>query len=399
MSKMRVLVIAPHYNTFVKGSIEAIAKRVERVDVLVHHNRFTSLLKYVPLGGYIDYARRFTRNKLLNLEGKPENVRVHFISKFYFPPSFRNLKVGDIFAKEMLKIIENERIKADIVHSHFIWPPGYIGAKIKPNLGVKLVITGHGYDVYDLPFRGEEWMERVRWALSQADAITTVSRSNLKMLTGKLGVDVSKVHLIPNGVSSIFRPISRSYARNELGIKEGNTQIILSVGSLIEIKGHEYLIKAVKKLKDSGIHALTYIIGEGPLKERLIKLVRELDLTDSVRIVGPRPHSEIPLWMNAADVLALPSLREGTPTVMLEALTCGTPFVGSRVGGIPDIITSEDYGILVEPKNIEELAKAILEALNKEWDRKKIADYGSQFYWDKITERIIYLYEYLLGAK
>ncbi len=395
---MRVLVIAPHYNTFVKGSIEAIAKRVKRVDVLVHHNRFTSLLKYVPLGGYIDYARRFTRDKLLNLEGKPENVRVHFISKFYFPPSFRNLKVGDIFAKEMLKIIDNERIEADVIHSHFIWPPGYIGAKIKPNLDAKLVITGHGYDVYDLPFRGDEWMERIRWALSQTDAVTTVSRSNLKVLTEKLGVDVSKAHLIPNGVSSIFKPIDGLYARNELGIK-GDAQVILSVGSFIEIKGHEYLIKAVKKLKDSGFHVLTYIIGEGSFKERLIKLVRKLDLTDSVRIVGPRPHSEIPLWMNAADVLALPSLKEGTPTVMLEALACGTPLVGSRVGGIPDIITSEEYGILVEPKNTEELTKAILEAFNKEWDRKKIADYGSQFYWDKISEKIIDLYENLLRFK
>ncbi len=390
---MRILIVSPHYNTFVKGSVEAVAKRVESVEVLVHHNRFTDLLRYIPLGGYLDYARRFTRGKLLNLEGKPDNVRVHFISKFYFPPSSRNPKVGDVFAKEMIRVVRKERIEADIIHSHFIWPPGYIGAKIKSELGARLIVTGHGYDVYDLPFRGKEWMDRVKWVLSQADGVTTVSRSNIRILTGKLGVDTDKVHLIPNGVSSIFKPVDKTQARSQLGI-EREKRIVLSVGSLIEIKGHEYLIKAMKELRDSGSEIVTYIIGEGHLKGRLINMARELG--DSVKIVGPRPHNEIPLWMNAADILALPSLREGTPTVMLEALACGTPLVGSKVGGIPDIITSEDYGILVEPGNPRELAMAIAEALNKKWDRGKIARYGSQFYWDNIAERIIRLYERVL---
>ena len=391
---MRLLVISPHYNTFVKGAVEALAKRLDSVDVLVHHNRLTGLARYLPFGGYLDYARRFTKEKLLNLTGKPENVRVHFISKFYFPPSFKNPRVGEIFAREMMRVVERMGIEADLIHSHFIWPPGYIGARLKEGTGLPLVITGHGYDVYDLPFRGDQWRERVRWILSRADAVTTVSGPNRRILVEELGLAEELVHLVPNGVSRMFRPIDKGEARRQLGIPM-KSKVILSVGSLIEVKGHEHLIRALKMLKDRGMDLLTYIVGEGPLKAKLRNLISSLGLR--VSLVGPRPHDEIPLWMNAADLFVLPSLREGLPTVMLEALACGTPFLGTKVGGIPEVI-KEGTGILIEPGKAEALASAIMEALEREWDRNSIAQYGSQFYWDKIALKYMEVYQRILRS-
>ncbi len=391
---MKVLVISPHYNTFVKGAVEALAREVESIEVLVHHNRLTDLLRFIPFGGYLDYARRFTREKLLNTEGKPENVRIYLISKPYFPPSSRNPRVGDIFAKEMLEVIRRERIETNLIHAHFIWPPGYIGAKLKEVLGLPLVITGHGYDVYDLPFRSEEWGERVSWALSKADAVTTVSSSNRRILVEELGLREKVVHLVPNGVSRIFRPISREEAREKLGIPlEG--RVILSVGSLIEVKGHEYLIRALKTVKERGYKFFAYLVGEGHLRGRLRELISSLGL-EEVKLVGPRPHNEIPLWMNAADLFVLPSLMEGLPTVMLEALACGTPFLGTRVGGIPEVVR-EGIGILVEAGRPDQLADAIEEALEREWDRDSIARYGSQFYWDRIAVKYVEIYERVIS--
>ncbi len=391
---MKVLVISPHYNTFVKGAVEALAREVESIEVLVHHNRLTDLLRFIPFGGYLDYARRFTREKLLNTEGKPENVRIYLISKPYFPPSSRNPRVGDIFAKEMLEVIRRERIETNLIHAHFIWPPGYIGAKLKEVLGLPLVITGHGYDVYDLPFRSEEWRERVSWALSKADAVTTVSSSNRRILVEELGLREKVVHLVPNGVSRIFRPISREEAREKLGIPlEG--RVILSVGSLIEVKGHEYLIRALKTVKERGYKFFAYLVGEGHLRGRLRELISSLGL-EEVKLVGPRPHNEIPLWMNAADLFVLPSLMEGLPTVMLEALACGTPFLGTRVGGIPEVVR-EGIGILVEAGRPDQLADAIEEALEREWDRDSIARYGSQFYWDRIAVKYVEIYERVIS--
>lgn len=83
--------------------------------------------------------------------------------------------------------------------------------------------------------------------------------------------------------------------------------------------------------------------------------------------------------MNACDLFVLPSLSEGNPTVMFECLGCGKPFIGTKVGGIPEIIVSDDYGLLCEPANSEDLAEKILIALDKEWDEEKIRNYAKQF--------------------
>lgn len=100
--------------------------------------------------------------------------------------------------------------------------------------------------------------------------------------------------------------------------------------------------------------------------------------------------------MNACDVFVLPSLAEGNPVVMFEALGSGKPFIGTKVGGESEIITSEDYGLLVEPANPKELAEKILVALDKDWDYKKIRGYAERFTWENIAMEIIKTYEALL---
>jgi len=100
--------------------------------------------------------------------------------------------------------------------------------------------------------------------------------------------------------------------------------------------------------------------------------------------------------MNACDLFVLPSLNEGNPTVLPEALGCGKPFVGTRVGGVPEVISSDDYGLLVEPADAEDLAEKILAALNREWDREAILRYAQQFTWENIAKEIMGVYEQVL---
>ncbi len=107
------------------------------------------------------------------------------------------------------------------------------------------------------------------------------------------------------------------------------------------------------------------------------------------------PDEILPLWMNACDIFVLPSLSEGNPTVMFEALGFGKPFVGTKVGGVPEVITSKDYGLLVEPGNSQDLAEKIEVALNKNWDREKIANYAEQYRWENIAEQIMKIYHNL----
>ena len=134
------------------------------------------------------------------------------------------------------------------------------------------------------------------------------------------------------------------------------------------------------------------IIGDGPLRPDLERQIHSLGLEDYVKLVGGKPHGDIPFWMNACDLFVLSSLNEGNPTVMFEALGCGKPFVGTKVGGVPGIITSDEYGQLVEPADPEDLAEKILMALDLRWNYQKIFRYASQYTWENITANIRDIY-------
>ncbi len=136
-------------------------------------------------------------------------------------------------------------------------------------------------------------------------------------------------------------------------------------------------------MRDRGIRKIGWIL-EG--------LIEESELGQYVLLAGARPHTEIPLWLNAADIFVLPSLNEGNPTVMFEALGCGKPFVGTRVGGVPEVITSEEYGLLVEPGDADALAEKIMLALNREWNREAILEYAARYSWETIGKEIADVY-------
>lgn len=144
----------------------------------------------------------------------------------------------------------------------------------------------------------------------------------------------------------------------------------------------------VEKRKD----IICFIVGSGKLEIELKKQIESAELNDYVKLVGAKPHSEIPLWINACDFLVLLSLNEGNPTVMFECLGCGKPFIGTNVGGIPEIIISEDYGLLVEPGNSNKLAEKVLIALDLVWNSDCIYEYSRQFSWSKISETLTEIY-------
>jgi len=395
---MRVLVIAPHYHTFIKDSVEAISRYVDSIDVLVHHNYLSELAPYMPFS-YFRHVEKFTRKNLVDLTGLPSNVRVHVVSTVYFTPDGRNTKLGDKLAKLFDRYITRHKIEFDLIHTHFTWPSGYAAVKLSKKFNSPLVITAHGYDVYDLPFRSEEWFQKVKFALDFADHVITVSKSNFTLLVNELSIPADKISIIPNGFNSnLFKPMDKVLARKRLNLSE-DKKILLNVANLVPVKGHKYLIEAMKNIvkNKNRKDILLIIVGDGSLKKDLEKQIKKLNLEDYVKLVGARPHDEIPLWMNAADLLVLPSLSEGNPTVMFEALGVGLPFVGTAVGGVPEIITSEDYGLLCPPKDPECLAEKILIALDKEWDREKIRKYAEQFTWERIAKQTLEVYKKLLG--
>ncbi|WP_202320744.1 glycosyltransferase family 4 protein [Archaeoglobus neptunius] len=389
---MDILVISPHYHTFVKGLVDATAKYVSSISIFVHHNFLSELARYLPFS-YFKNIKKFSRKELIYLENSPENVRVNTVSTLYFIPDGKNTGLGDMLFKKFSRYIIEHEIEFSLIHAHFIWPCGYAAVKLGEEFGVPVVVTAHGYDVYDLPFRSRKWFNKVKFTLENASHIITVSRRNYEIIVHKIGIPEMNVSVVPNGVDlKLFRPVEKHVARNRLGIPQ-NKKVILNVANLVPVKGHKYLVKAMRKISENSDDVILYIVGDGNLKKELQKEVKKLNLEGVVKLVGAKPHSEIPLWMNAADIFVLPSLNEGNPTVMFEALGVGLPFVGTKVGGIPEIITSEDYGFLSEPGNADDLAEKILIAIKKEWDRGRIRRYGEQFSWENIAKCIVQIYE------
>jgi glycosyltransferase involved in cell wall biosynthesis len=208
------------------------------------------------------------------------------------------------------------------------------------------------------------------------------------------------VSCIPNGYDDRkFTELDEQMCRENLNLPHDKT-IILNVGNLYgEVKGHKYLIGAMAEVVKHRNDVLCIIVGSGKLKNKIEKQIRNLNLENHVKLVGAKSHDEIPLWMNAADLFLLPSLNEGNPTVMFEALGCGKPFVGTRVGGIPEIIINDKLGILVEPGDTEGLAHAILRALETEWDEEYIREYAEQFTWDNIAKQIMKVYKSVVKSE
>jgi len=256
------------------------------------------------------------------------------------------------------------------------------------------VVTAHGYDIYSLPFRDNGWRKKIEYVLNTADHIITVSHSNLGCIK-KLDIS-TPVTVIPNGFSSgLFYPRDPLECKKRLNLPQ-DKKIILSVGNLVPVKGQRYLIEAMQKIIRERKDILCVIVGSGKLRTKLERQIHSFGLDDYVLLAGGKPHDAIPLWMNACDLFVLPSLNEGNPTVMFETLGCGKPFVGTRVGGVPEVITSDDYGLLVEPADPEDLAEKIQVALDREWGRETILRYAERYAWENIAKEIMKVYEKVL---
>lgn len=396
LNEFNLLIISDRYphekdtisSSFVKSQVDCVAKYFDKIYVI-------SLTPTVPkcLSELSFMNPRWQRDALAS-DYKYGNIIVYFAKHFALPIDFSRKRRGDIAFRIVDKIIKDEKIEFSFIHAHFIYPSGYVGAMFKEKYNIPLIITGHGHDVYDMPFKSPEWMAKIKKILEASDHIITPSKSNYDKLM-QMGITSDKVSVIPNGYNSnIFKRLSVNDARSKLDIP-ADKRVILSVGNLELEKGHRYLVEAMHIVSKRRTDIVCFIVGSGGKKNELIKLINHLDLGNFVKLVGSKSHDEIPIWMNACDVFVLPSIIESFGIVQMEAMACGKAVVATVNGGSEEIVVNDKLGILVEPKNDEVLAEAILKALDFEWDEKYIHDYAKQFTWHKMTENIREIYNCL----
>lgn len=338
MKKNNLLLIGDAYNTFQKDSIDTLANYFNNVTMFIKYNPIAEISRYISLPALNSHNSK----SKIDFTNKPPNLNVILAPILYLPLDSNYKKIGEKLYKTVDKIITEKNINFNLIHSHFTWPAGYVGMKLKEKYNVPFIVTAHGYDIYTLPFKDQDWMDKIRSVLKSADHVITVSNSNLKFIQ-KLKVN-NHVTVLPNGFKSdLFYMQNSSECRKILNLPL-DKKVILSVGNLAEVKGQRYLIEAMQKISTHRKDVFCVIVGTGSLEKNLKKQLNAANLQNHFVLAGKKSHNEIPLWINACDLFVLPSLNEGNPTVMFECLGCGKPFIGTKVGGIPEIITSDDYG-------------------------------------------------------
>lgn len=384
----RLLVITPNYpnedgsyfgSVFVKNQVDALKKYFREVIVIA------------PV---LFSAGRLVDDRLCR-DYTYDNVRVFYPRSLYIPwPAYRRLNLGRLYfdtrVSAVISLIEKENLSFDLIHAHFVWPSAKIAQELKMKYSVPCVVTAHGYDVYELPFRNQIWQQRVESVLNSMDAIITVSRKNQACLE-KLLI-TTPVIVIPNGFSEdLFYPQDRDECRKKLDLPL-DRKIILTVGNLVDVKGHKYLIEAMEHLSKQRTDILCVIVGSGFLQAALEEQIKVARLEESVFLAGGKPHEEIPMWMNACDVFVLPSLNESFGIVQIEAMACGKPVVGTYNGGSEEIILADKNGLLCPTRDPERLAEGIKDALNRKWDISEISDVSNRYSWENVVKEILEIY-------
>lgn len=263
----------------------------------------------------------------------------------------------------------------DLIDAHYYYPDAVAAALVSRALGKPFVATARGSDINVIPqFRLPRRM--IRWAASRAAKSIAVSDA-LRRRMVELGVDGEAVSVLRNGVDlQQFQPAELSPAIREHA-EGANT--LLSVGNLVELKGHDLVIRAMPQLPDCEL----LIVGDGQLRASLERLAADLQVTERVRFLGALQQDKLVEVYSAAHILVLASSREGMPNVVLEAMACDTPVVATAVGGVPEIVCSPEAGVLVHERSVAGIARGIGRLLAAYPEKGATRAYAERFSWDQ----------------
>ncbi len=319
-----------------------------------------------------------------------DEARKNAIDTVIFPCDAR-LDVGLIFR------IRGYAEKSDVrlLHCHG-YKSNFYGLLARPK-NVPIVATNHNWLASHWRLRAYRRFDSL--LIRYFTRIIAVSEGVKKEML-RYGVPKEKIRVIDNGVdlTRFGDTVSSTAIREEFGIKEG-APVIGTVGNLGPEKGHVYLLQAAKEIVNRVKSVKFIFVGEGRLRTYLEHEASEFGIRDHVIFAGFR--TDIPSLLSAMDIFVLPSVTEGLPMVLLEAMAAKKAVVATRVGAVSKVVDNES-GILVEPRDVAGLQKAILSLLTSREKRDTYASAGhdtvrTHFSSERMSSEYIALYNELLG--
>ena len=299
-------------------------------------------------------------------------------------------------ARAAVRKLIDEGFDFDLIDAHYYYPDGVAAALLSRWFNKPLAVTARGSDINLIGRHGvpRRWM---RWASRVAAASIGVSQALVERMR-ELGLASPRQLVLRNGVDvERFRAdADRAALRARLGVQ--GEPLMVSVGNLVPLKGHDLVIEALAQLRAQGMDARLCIIGAGPLRAELEALGERLGLGEALRFLGALPQQELAAWYAAADMLLLASEREGWPNVLLESMACGTPVIATAVGGIPEIVKTPQTGRLVEDRSASSLAAAVQALWQSPPPRDAVRVHAQGFGWQATTEGQLALFADMTGA-
>jgi glycosyltransferase involved in cell wall biosynthesis len=329
-----------------------------------------------PLSRHPHYAPRRTvaREEVRN------GLRVH-------RPRFRVLprletRSAISLARAALPLLRTlrSRFPFDVIDAEFFWPDGVAAMHVSRALGVPFSIKARGSDIH---FWGERPSVRRQMldAAQTAGGLLAVSE-RLRESMVALGMPGEKIRVHHTGIDlDRFVPSDRDAGKARLGLRG---PLLASAGALIPLKGQALVIEAVRSLPD----ATLVLIGDGPERAALQRRAEACGVADRVRFLGNRPHHELPSLLAAADIMVLPSEREGLANVWLEAIACGTPIIVTDVGGVREVVTRPEAGRIVA-RTSDAIAAAAREILADPPSAAAVRLAAEGFSWTRNAEALV----------
>lgn len=339
-------------------------------------------------GEYAQFARtpvRETRN----------SINVHH-PRYFLPPRVGMNIAPHTLARAILPVAKSllaSEFDFDLIDAHYYYPDGVAASIVAKALGKPFVVTARGTDLNLIP--EHDYPRRLILDTAKtAHASIGVCKALMDRLA-ELGADPEKLHVFRNGVDlQRFVPEPTIEARQRLNINP-QSRILLSVGHLIERKGHHIAIEALAEMPHD--HHL-YIVGSGPEEARLRMLSNRLGLDERVHLMGSIPNTELKWWYSAADVLLLCSSREGWANVLLESMACGTPVVATNIWGTPEVVANDTAGQLTADRSPAALVQALTRLFTAYPKRDAVRHYAKQFSWEQTTNRQLALFREMTHA-
>lgn len=321
-------------------------------------------------------------------------VEVNHYSVFKYPPYDLAL------ASKMAEVAKREQL--DLLHVHYAIPHAIsaILAKQMVNNDLKIVTTLHGTDITVLGY-DQSLTDLIRFGIESSDKVTAVSNALVDQ-TYELIQPKKPIETVYNFIDDrVYNKKDATHLKREYGIHE-DEKVIIHVSNFRKVKRAQDVVYSFQ-LMQRKINAKLLLVGDGPEMTFVSKLVRELGLADKVLFLGKQDNLEE--LYSLSDLMLLLSEKESFGLVLLEAMACGVPCIGTNTGGIPEVIIEGETGYVCEVGDIEQISYRAIQLLSNEELHKKMSDHAiytarhafhsdiivSQYesiYYDLITRRI-----------